>query len=94
MEEQSGYQYKPVILNFKCGDSQKILKRSAKLRAAAPSSKEDIFAARTDKLTQEKLDKFNEDVAAVVNFFEAEKYQEEKIVYDIDANQKAYAVYQ
>jgi len=64
------------------------------MRGGAPASGEDIFAGRTDQLTQEKLDKFNEGVAAVARYFEAEKYAEEKIVYEIDANQKAREVYQ
>jgi len=86
MEGQNRCQYKPVILNFTCSDHEKILKRSAKLRAGAPSSGGDIFAGRADQLTQEKLDKYNEGVAAVARYFEAEKYAEDKIVYEIDAN--------
>ena len=86
MEGQNRCQYKPVILNFTCSDHEKILKRSAKMRGGAPASGEDIFAGRTDQLTQEKLDKFNEGVAAVARYFEAEKYAEDKIVYEIDAN--------
>jgi len=44
-------------------------------------------------LTKEDLAGYQTQIENVVKFYQAEKYEEESILFEIDANKKAYDIY-
>ena len=78
------------------GDDEKILKRAPKYRSmpSPVSPKDNLFTSRDCPLTKEKLDEHRKQMESIVNFYQAEEYQQEQILYEIDADRKAYEIYE
>lgn len=44
-------------------------------------------------MTKKKIHEYREHMESIVKFYQAEKYEEEGIVFEIDADQKAHDIY-
>lgn len=77
-------------------DDHKILKRAPKYRKmpSSASNKDDMFSSRENLLTADKLAEYRKQIDSVVNFYQAEEYQQEQILYEINADKKANDIYQ
>lgn len=96
VEDQHKFNYKQIVLYFKMADDEKILKRAPKYRSMPSSvnAKDDLFTSRACLLTEEKLAAHRKQIDSIVNFYQAEEYQQEQILYEIDADKKAHEIHE
>lgn len=65
-------------------DDNKILSRATKYRSS--SQKNNLFSERCITLTKKKINEYREHMDNIVKFYQAEKYEEEGIIFEIDAD--------
>lgn len=96
IEDQVKFNYTLIVLYFKMTDDQKILQRAPKYRREPSpiSPKDELFSGRTCPLTAEKLASHRKQMDSIVNFYQAESYQQEQILYEIDADKKAHEIHE
>lgn len=92
IEDNVVYNYQQVVLYFKMKDDNKILSRATRYRSS--SQKNNLFSERCITLTKKKIQEYRDQMDNIVKFYQAEKYEEEGIIFEIDADQKANEIYQ
>lgn len=78
VEDQTKFHYKVIVLYFKMADDDKIIQRAPKYRSmpSSVSPKDELFTSRA-ALTKEKLADHRKQMESIVNFYQAEEYQQE-----------------